>query len=259
MRMSDDLSSGSDNAPFQAHDPLRLVYRSSQERNPAHYEYLYKRGTALLSIDLQYLDAARGHGIFRDIEASGIPVEWQNYYFNRLEEKVLPNLRRLQESFRRHELEVIHTRIQSLTRDGRDRSQGHKRLNILAPPGSKEAEFLEEIAPVGDEIIVNKTTSGVFSSTNIHYVLKNLGVQALYVAGVYTNECVETTVRDACDLGYLVTIVQDACATVTEELHEASLKTLKNRYARIVTTEEALADLESFVAETDNRWMPAGG
>ncbi len=254
MRLSDD--SASIPVPPQGADPLRNIYRSSQVKNPAHFEYLYRRGTALLCIDLQYLDAARGEGIFRDVEKAGIPLEWQDYYFERLEQTVIPNVRRLQEGFRRHELEVLHTRIQSLTADGRDRSQGHKRLKILAPPGSREAEFLEEIAPVGDEIVMNKTTSGVFSSTNFHYVLSNIGVRALYVSGVYTNECVETTVRDACDLGYLVTIVQDACATVTAELQEASLKTLRNRYARIVTTDEALDDLERFVAET-SEWVPA--
>lgn len=235
---------------------MRSVYRRSQVKNPAHFEFLYRRDTALLCIDMQYLDAARGYGIFRDVTASGIPVEWQDYYFNRIENKVLPNMRRLQESFRQHGLEVVHTRIQSLTLDGRDRSQGHKRLNIHAPPGSKEAQFLEEIAPVGDEIVMNKTTSGVFSSTNLHYVLSNIGVRALYMTGVYTNECVETTVRDACDLGYFVTVVKDACATVTEELHEASLKTLNNRYARIVTTDEAVEDIDRFVAESAD-WMPA--
>lgn len=201
------------------------------------------------------LEAARiddaSAGDFRDVEASGIPPEWQDYYFDQLQEHVIPNVQRLQASFRGHHLEVIHTRIQSLTRDGRDRSQGRKRLKIPAPPGSKEAQILDEVAPEGDEIVVNKTTSGVFSSTNMHYVLQNIGVQALYVVGVYTNECVETTVRDACDFGYLVMIVSDACATVTPELHDASLQTLRDRYARIVTTEEALADIDRFVVETD--------
>ncbi|MEO0448456.1 MAG: isochorismatase family cysteine hydrolase, partial [Verrucomicrobiota bacterium] len=110
---------------------------------------------------------------------------------------------------------------------------------------SGDACFLEEVAPVGDEIIINKTASGVFSSTNIHYVLRNLEISSLYIVGVYTNECVETTVRDACDLGYLVTLVDDGCATVTPELHEASLKTLRNRYARVVTAEEAFEDIEA--------------
>ncbi len=141
---------------------------------------------------------------------------------------MLPNVRKLQDHFRSHRLEVIHTRIQALTRNGRDRGKGHRRLGLLAAPGSREADFLEAVAPdpAYDEIVINKTASGVFSSTNVHYVLKNLGVESLYVVGVYTNECVETTVRDACDLGYLVTVVEDCCATVTPELHNASLATL---------------------------------
>jgi len=113
----------------------------------------------------------------------------------------------------------------------------------LAPPGSREAEFVEQVAPdsTRDEIIINKTASGVFSSTNLHYVLNNLGIESLYVVGVYTNECVETTVRDACDLGYLVTLVENCCATVTPDLHYASLATLRDRYARIVSLDEAVS------------------
>ena len=131
------------------------------------------------------------------------------------------------------------------TRDGRDRSAGHKRLGLLAVPGSREAEFVPSVAPQDDEIVINKTASGVFSSTNIHFVLSNLGVTALFVCGVYTTECVETTVRDACDLGYIVTLVEDACTTVTPELQRASLATLRDRYARIVGTEQAVREIEA--------------
>lgn len=137
---------------------------------------------------------------------------------------------------------MLHTRIQSLTRDGRDRGKG---LKLLAPPGAREAEFVEQVAPREDldEIIINKTASGVFSSTNLHYVLKNLGIESLFCVGVYTNECVETTVRDACDLGYLVTVVEDCCATVTPELHHGSVSNLRDRYARIVTLDEVTQNL----------------
>ncbi len=224
-------------------DPLKEVYHEGFIDNPKHEEFLVERHTALLCIDLQYLDAAPGHGVFRDATSHGVHPEAQQYYFDRLERTVLPNVRRLQDAFRRSRLEVIHTRIQSLTRDGRDRSKGHKRLQLLAPPGSREAEFVEQVAPdsTRDEIIINKTASGVFSSTNLHYVLNNLGIESLYVVGVYTNECVETTVRDACDLGYLVTLVENCCATVTPDLHYASLATLRDRYARIVSLDEAVS------------------
>lgn len=223
-------------------DPLREAYHEGFIDNPKHEEDLVQRHTALLCIDMQYLDAAPGHGVFESATEHGVPPEAQEYYFDRLQRIVLPNVRQLQNAFRSAGLEVIHTRIQSLTRDGRDRSKGHKRLNLLAPPGSREADFLEEVAPDAerDEIVINKTASGVFSSTNLHYVLKNLGIESLFVTGVYTNECVETTVRDACDLGYLVTLVESCCATVTPDLHYASLATLRDRYARIVTIHEAL-------------------
>ena len=227
-------------------DPLKDVYHESFIENPAHQEFLQEGRTALLCIDLQYLDASPGHGVFKDAEKSGVPAEAQEYYFDRLDQMVLGNVRALQDAFRKHGLEVIHTRIQALTRDGRDRGKGHRRLGLLAAPGSREADFLEAVAPCADrdEIVINKTASGVFSSTNIHYVLKNMGIESLFVVGVYTNECVETTVRDACDLGYLVTVVEDCCATVTPELHDASLATLRDRYARIMTLDEVIRKIE---------------
>lgn len=227
-------------------DPLRDIYHDSFIDNPAHDEFLVKGKTALLCIDMQYLDAVPGFGVFADADASGVSREDQQYYFDRLESTVFPNVRLIQDAFRRHEMEIIHTRIQALTRDGRDRGKGHKRLKLLASPGSREADFVEAVGPLpgGDEIIINKTASGVFSSTNVHYVLKNLGIESLFVVGVYTNECVETTVRDACDLGYLVTIIEDCCATVTPELHEASLATLRDRYARVIHHKEAVTTID---------------
>ena len=130
---------------FQNIDPLKKAYRESITHSPAVTRSLELHKTALLCIDLQYLDAAPGIGVFADAEQAGVPLEAQEYYFDRLENVVLPNVRRLQDAFRKRGLEVIHTRIQSLTQDGRDRSPGHKRLGLHAAPGSKEAEFLEPV------------------------------------------------------------------------------------------------------------------
>lgn len=224
-------------------DPLRETYREANIDAPAVKKSIAQHHTALLCIDMQYLDAARGHGVFADAEKSGIPPEAQEYYFDRLERIVLPSVNRLQEAFRENGLEVVHTRIQSLTHDGRDRSPGHKRLHLHAAPGSKEAEFLPEVAPKGDEIVLNKTASGVFNATNLEYILRNLGITGLFVAGVYSNECVSTAIRDACDLGFYVTLIEDGCATVTPELQKATITTMKDRYARVMTTDEAIAEI----------------
>lgn len=225
-------------------DPLEESYRESIAEAPGIVESIEKHKTALLVIDVQYLDAAPGFGVFADAEKSGVPVEAQEYYFKRLDHVVLPNIRRLQDNFRDRGLEVIHTRIMSMTKDGRERSAGHKRLNLHAAPGSREAEFLVEVAPKGDEIIINKTASGVFNASNIEYILRNMGITGLFVCGVYTNECVSTTVRDACDRGFYTTMINDACATVTPQLHNATIETIKDRYARVMTTEEAVKEIK---------------
>jgi nicotinamidase-related amidase len=232
---------------FQNIDPLKEAYRESITHSPAVTRSLQLHKTALLCIDMQYLDAAPGFGVFADADASGVPHEAQEYYFNRLDEIVLPNVRRLQDAFRERQLEVIHTRIQSLTIDGRDRSPGHKRLNLHAAPESKEAEFLEQIAPIENEIVINKTASGVFTSTNIQYILRNMEITGLFVVGVYSNECVSTAIRDACDLGFYVTLISDGCATVTPELQQATITTMKDRYARVLTTDEAIAEIRKVV------------
>ena len=228
-------------------DPLRDTYRKSITHAPDVSRSLRTHRTALLCIDLQYLDAAPGYGVFADVAASGVPVAAQEYYFERLQNIVLPNVRRLQDAFRAHQLEVIHTRIQSLTQDGRDRSVGHKRLGLHAPPGSKEAEFIDLVAPIENEIVINKTASGVFNATNIEYILRNMDINGLVVVGVYSNECVSTAIRDACDLGFHVTLIADGCATVTPELQKATITTMKDRYARVMDTEKAIREIQQKV------------
>ena len=162
-------------------DPLSPTYRESIIESPARSEAIRKGNIALLCIDLQYLDAARGYGVFTNETDPKVPSQSYDYYFDMLEATVLPNVNRLQELFRNHNLEVIHVRIQSLTQDGRDRSMAHKRLDLHAAPGSQEAEFLPEVAPHGDEMIINKTSSGVFASSNLYYVLKNLQIDAVFL------------------------------------------------------------------------------
>ncbi len=238
QRRNDGSESG-----FEHVDPLRDSYREAITESPAVQRSLQAFHTALLCIDLQYLDAAPDIGVFAEAASHGVPEEAQRYYFEQLDRVVLPNVRRLQDAFRRHRLEVIHTRIQSLTRDGRDRGPQHKRLGLHAPPGSKEAQFLEVVAPVGDEIVINKTASGVFNATNLSYVLRNLAITGLFVVGVYSNECVSTAIRDACDLGFHTTLIADGCATVTPELQEATITSVKDRYARVIDTDEAIAEL----------------
>jgi ureidoacrylate peracid hydrolase len=102
--------------------------------------------------------------------------------------------------------------------------------------------MLDELAPIDDEIVFPKTSSSVFISTNIDYVLRNLGTKYLIIAGCLTDQCIDSAVRDACDLGYLVTVPTDACVTQSAERHEWSLRNNRG-YCRQVTTAALLQEI----------------
>jgi ureidoacrylate peracid hydrolase len=196
---------------------------------------------ALLFIDVQNFGAHRQGGEFGGLSAAEMDGKY-GYYFARLEAVALPNMQRLQAACRAAGVEVMYTVIESLTRDGRDRSLDYKITGFHVPKGSWDAKVLAAIAPEGDEIVLPKTSSSVFISTNIDYVLRNLGMRQLVIAGLVTDQCVESAVRDACDLGYLVTLVTDACATYSQERHDNTLRAIKG-YCRQRTTDQLLTEL----------------
>lgn len=173
--------------------------------------------------------------------------------------------------------EVVWTVIQSLTADGRDRGRDYVISGFHVPPGSWDARVLEGLGPGPDDMVLPKTSSSVFSSTTLHYVLGNMGVTHVALLGCVTDQCVEHAVRDACDLGYLVTMVtgerrrgehergrarggfdpkltalaqltplfcSDGCVTYSEERQAASLAAVAG-YCRQRTAAEVMAELEA--------------
>jgi len=153
-------------------------------------------------------------------------------------------MQRLQKAFRDAGIEVLYTTIESLTKDGRDRSLDYKITGFNVPKGSWDGKVIDEIAPGDDEIVLPKSSSSVFVSTHIDYLLRNLGVKQIVLCGLLTDQCVESAVRDACDLGYLVTLVPDACATYTQERHDTSLRAIKG-YCRQVSTDGLIEEISS--------------
>ena len=197
--------------------------------------------SALLFIDVQNFSAHRNGAEFRDLDSATFESRY-GWFFAQLEERVIPNMQRLLATCRSANIEVIHTTIESLTKDGRDRSLDYKITGFHVPKGSWDGKVIEQLAPTDDEIWLPKTSSSVFISTHIDYILRNLGVRQLIISGLITDQCVESAIRDACDLGYLVTQVTDACLTYSQQRHDNSLATIKG-YCRQRTTNELLQEL----------------
>lgn len=197
--------------------------------------------TALLSIDMQNAEFSRER--LAGARAPGSPEAKLLPYLERMADVVIPNQQRLQAAAREHGIEVIFVVIESLTLDGRDRSLDHKISRLHHPKGSWEARVIDDVGPVGDEILISKTASGAFNATNIEYVLRNLRIEHLVIYGVMTDQCVESAIRDAADRGFLVTQIEDACAAETEIGHRQSIEAMRGHYCRTRSTDEMIAEM----------------
>jgi nicotinamidase-related amidase len=183
--------------------------------------------TALLLVDVQ-------NAVYNDKQAAIRPE------FDAVaRETVLPNLVKLVTASRAAGIEVIYTVIENFTKDGRDRSLDYKLSNISIAKGSWEAKVVDAVAPAEDELVIPKTSSSLFNSTNIDYLLRNIGIEELVVTGFLTDQCIDHTVKDAADRGYYPTLIRDACMANTRERHEAALTCFAG-YCRMLTTAQFL-------------------
>lgn len=198
--------------------------------------------TALIIIDMQYLDVHPDFGLAKKARDAG-RFEILNHLFTRLP-LVIKNIQRLQKICRETRIEVIFIKIQSYTQDGRDLSPSYKVKGLQCPPGSKEAQILEEIKPVGDEIVLPKLSTSAFTSTPIDQILRYMGITKLLVCGVNTNYCVETFIRDAYDRGYEVVLTEDSCAAIVEEHHRVTCEEVDEIFCQVRSTDQILRALE---------------
>ncbi|MEM8822572.1 MAG: isochorismatase family cysteine hydrolase [Pseudomonadota bacterium] len=201
--------------------------------------------TALLSVDMQNAEWTAERQ--RSAADQNSPEALHRYFLERIGDVLIPNQVRLQSAARTAGIEVIYTTIEAYTLDGRDRSLDHKISNLFFPKGSWEAKVIEAVGPDPNDIVIPKTASGIFNSTNIEYVLRNLGIEYLIIYGVCTDQCVEGAIRDAADRGFLVTQVEDCCAADSERRHDVSIDQMRGHYCRTRTTDEMLDEIQMLV------------
>jgi nicotinamidase-related amidase len=149
-----------------------------------------------------------------------------HYFYAETSHHTIPNIQKLLATARRKGVEVIHVITQSLTVDGRECSSEHKLAPIHIAPGSPIAKPIAAVAPLDDEIVLTKTAWAAFSATNLDYLLQNMGIDCLILAGVMTDQCIDSSAREGVELGYHVTCVGDACAAASAERHRNALKAL---------------------------------
>jgi ureidoacrylate peracid hydrolase len=118
----------------------------------------------------------------------------------------------------------------------------NRRLGIDQPrciSGTWGADFYA-VRPEPTDTIVRKHRYSAFAETELNTVLRHLGVRSLLLCGVYSEGCVESTARDAYFLDYYVTLIDDCCATTSDEIHRGVLERCEHDWGIVTTSEELL-------------------
>lgn len=191
--------------------------------------------TALLVIDLQ--------NIYVKCKRLSKETDRWSWFDRRLVGSVIPKLQTLIAHCRAEGISVIYARIACLDSEGKDRSLSQKKPgfnNLFLNKDSWDSQIIEEIAPEPDEIVILKTTDSALTGTNLRLILRNMGVDLVLCAGIFTDQCVSSTVRSLADESFDVLLIEDCCAAATHELHEHELRVLNWIYCQVVQAEDFL-------------------
>src|SRR5919109_1683959 len=202
--------------------------------------------TTLLVVDVQRYFVHGEYSFARVLEslASGVMTG----YLERVQSRVIPNVRRLQEAYRAAGAPIFYTATGTRTGDGRDLPgwlQTFDRLGLMLigsrvwPPRTDDSWSVDDaIAPRPGEPVLFKGTSGAFASTGLESMLRHLGLTTLVVTGLTTDVCVTQTAREAADKGFDVVVAEDACTTLSEEMHRGALDAFGLAFGAVRNTDE---------------------
>lgn len=202
--------------------------------------------TALVVVDMQYASGSREHGLGRLLASQG-KLDNARERFDRIDQVIIPNTRRLLSAFRRFGAEVIYVTLGPAKADYSD-APVHLRAWFEATGnhvGSKEHEIVAELAPEPGELVLRKTTIGAFASTGLESVLHGLGISNIVVTGVSTNNCVGMTAMEAADRQFGVVLAADATGTCSEAMQNATLDTFRRLWGRVSTCDEIISELQA--------------
>lgn len=133
----------------------------------------------------------------------------------------------------------------------------HIRHEILRPnapffvPGTPGAAIHPRVAPQGDEPVIVKNFANAFRETGLKALLADKGMTDLVILGSMTQNCIDSTARAAADLGYGVTVIRDACATLdltfdgtdvpAAQVQAAYMAALAFGFGKVMTAEAFIA------------------
>lgn len=181
-----------------------------------------------------------------DISDSALLViDMQNFFLSSRSHAFIPsskaivsNIKQLVEAYRKYRYPIVFTRY-ALT-DGEDPGIMGRWWRDVVMDGEYFSQIIQSLKPRKDEFVIRKSKYSIFYNTELEKFLKAKGVKSIVMTGVMTHLCCETAAREAFVRDLEVYFVIDCTATINEELHLASLKTLAHGFAIPVITEDVL-------------------
>ncbi len=164
---------------------------------------------------------------------------------------LIPNVSSLISAFRKSNRQIVFTR-HAHTKGEATGQMGRWWDEELPWNGDEDSELIDGIVPRSSEIILTKTRYSAFEETELDQALKRFDVDTVVICGVMTNLCVETSARHAFMKNFRVVVVDDACATKSEEYHRASLLNLSYGFANIEQTDTIVKEIRNSKSQAPN-------
>ena len=127
------------------------------------------------------------------------------------------------------------------------------RILVRGEPGH---DIIAELYPLHDEPVIDKPGKGAFYQTDLELMLRNRGIDTLFVAGVTTEVCVNTTVREANDRGFRCIVLSDCCASYFPEFHQAGLAMIRAQGGIFGSVAGSQALLDAIATASDHGATP---
>lgn len=212
------------------------------EAKPFIYDFDLSK-TALIIIDMQRDFCAEG-GFGESLGNDVTPTK-----------SIIPTVKMILDKAREKKLFIIHTR------------EGHRPDLSDCPPAKKRRssaigedgpmgkilirgeyghDIMDELKPIGDEVVIDKPGKGAFYQTDLDIILQSKGIESLIFCGVTTHVCVHTTIREANDRGYECLMIEDGTATFDPRDQEAAIRMIHQQggiFGWTTTSEHLLSAL----------------
>lgn len=212
------------------------------EAKPFIYDFDLSK-TALIIIDMQRDFCAEG-GFGESLGNDVTPTK-----------SIIPTVKMILDKAREKKLFIIHTR------------EGHRPDLSDCPPAKKRRssaigedgpmgkilirgeyghDIVDELKPIGDEVVIDKPGKGAFYQTDLDIILQSKGIESLIFCGVTTHVCVHTTIREANDRGYECLMIEDGTATFDPRDQEAAIRMIHQQggiFGWTTTSEHLLSAL----------------